>query len=1792
MELDDYTDLEHLHTGKNIILYRARDQNKNLCILKVISTEYPSPEDVHKLQNEYSLLNEIQSEYVINVLEISKKAKKKYIVIEDIDAKSLESQLGLLYGNYEKIILLFINICKGLSDIHKSNIVHKDINPSNILYIHDTSKIKIIDFGISAKSYSHSSEFKHVNKIEGTLFYIAPEQTGRVNRGIDQRTDLYSLGITLYRILTHGVLPFISEDFMEIIHKQIAVEPIPPIKINPNLPSILSEITLKLLSKNPEDRYNSAKGLQRDLEKCLESWMQYKSIPTFQLGIQDINSELSFIPKLYGREKEEKQILEAFQNACSGEPSLFLIGGYSGIGKTSLVNELFQSITEKKGIYVSGKFDQYQKNIPFYAITQAFNSIIEYLLSESPNELEIWKKKILEITGSKAQVLIDVIPSLEIIIGKQPPVPALNPTETQNRFIEIFQEFWKIIDTKDHPLTIFIDDLQWADSASLALLQNILKLVKNGTYFIIGAYRDNEIDANHKMIPFLESLKKEEVSITEVILKNLDSSDTFHFIQDSLHSNSETTKVLNHYIYQKSNGNPFFTIELIKNIYKNNILFLSEKGSWEINEDKLSNYKISANVVDLLKEKINVLSDDVKEILKIASCIGNQFDLESIYFLKNTQKEDTSVLQVINILLQDGFIQTVNNSILNSKEQSNALLFKFSHDRIHQASYLLLSEEEKLNFHYKLGSVLLNKFQFQDDKLFIIADHWNESISKINSESERVSHIKINHLSAVKSKEATAYESAILFLNIGNDLIEEYGLTEKIWQIDFDLSYQFFLLKGEIEYILGNFKKSTETITKAIEKCNTNFQKASAYQSLIVQNTLLANYDDAISLGRKALGLLGIELPSENYEEARDLEIDSIFQKIGDKSISSLYDLPLMTDKEKILSVNLLITMGPPCYRYHQRLWGFIVSKVVNLTIEFGNVPEVSYSHTAFGGLLGFVKKDYSKTKEFGDLAVRLMRDKFHAPSSQSVFYLMIGSSVRHWISPLSKSSDDYMNAYNVGVESSNLQFSAYAFGHNMYCMFFRGIPLTELSEFIKRSLLFSRSRKNWWAIDLLEGGELITKNLVMNTNFEELENIEVQYIDKSISHKNIQVICIYYIMKSITFYTLDRYEDSKKYLDKAEEYILTVQTQGLLPTSEFVFIQSLLLYKSSPDLLKDSKSKESILLDKNLELLLIWKNSSPENYLPRYNMVLSIKTILGGKFLEAIDLLDAAIDSFSKSENYLYMGMAAEMAATLFTELNKYKLAKPYLKDAYYYFSVYGATNKNLLMSFKYKEILDLEKTLENESDSSLAKTSSNTFKDKISTGTISRTTTSKNGNSLDMSSVIKATQAISGEIQLNELLKKLIKITVENAGAVTGILILLKEGSLFIEAEYNINTMAINILKSLPVVESKKVPLSILNYVESKKEILILKDATLEKKFSRDDYIISNKPKSVLCMPLLNQGKLTGILYLEHPHLPGAFTDDRIETLKILSSQASISIDNARLYDDMTELNTAYERFFPGNFLELLEKKNITKILLGDQVQKNMSILFSDIRSFTSLSEKMSPQDNFNFINSYLKRVGPVIRKYDGFIDKFIGDAVMALFPDSPNTAIDASISMLDEVYLMNQKRKSKGYQSISIGIGVHTGSLILGVVGEHNRMAGTVISDSVNLASRLEGLTKMYNTNLITSLTTYNALSNKEKYIHRVLDRVRVKGKQEAVTVIEILNGLGNKLIDLKLSTKEHFERGASLYSSKEFIGSIESFRNVLKIDPLDKAADIYLKRAEYYSKVGVPPDWEGIESLDTK
>ena len=1791
MELDGFNSLEHLHTGKNINLFKAKNKDKKSCVLKVIPSEHPSSEEIHKLQNEYDLLKEIHSEYVIEAYEISTQTPKKYLVIEDIEAKSLESQLDLIYGDVEKILKLFVNICKGLIDIHKLNIVHKDINPSNILYIHNTSQIKIIDFGISSKVYSFSSEFKHLNKIEGTLLYIAPEQTGRINRGIDPRTDLYSLGIILYRILTNGKFPFVSEDFMEIIHMQIAVAPNPPIKVNPLLPQILSDITLKLLSKNPEDRYISAFGLQKDLEKCLDSFMKYQSIPNFEIGGQDRSTELKFKTKLYGREKEEKQILEAFENACAGEPSLFLVGGYSGIGKSSLVNELFSSITEKKGIFVSGKFDQYQKNIPFFAITQAFNSIVEYLLSESPQDLEIWKRKILEITGSKAQVLIDVVPSLEYILGKQPSVPVLNPTETQNRFIEIFQEFWKIIDTKEHPLTIFIDDLQWADSASLALLQNILKIVKNGTYLIIGAYRDNEVDANHKLMSFIETVKKEDVSVVQVILKSLEISDTYHFIQDSLNTDDEATELLNQSIFQKSNGNPFFAIELIKNIYKNKILHIGDDGNWIIEEDKLATFRISGNVVDLLKEKINELTLDTKEILKIASCIGNQFDLESIYFLKGTDFKEDSIQEVLNDLLQDGYILPIKNTSLSSLDSLNNYIYKFSHDRIHQASYQLLSEDEKQNYHYKLGLNLLNKYQFQEDKIFTIADHWNESVPKLQTDSERLSHIKINYLAGLKSKEATAYESAILFLNIGYENIVEYNYKDLLWELDFDLSYKFYLLKGEIEYILGNFKKSTDTILTAIQKCKTPFQKASAYQSLIVQNTLLANYDEAIALGRTALELVGITLPSDNYEVIRDLEIDSIFQKIGNRSIDSLYDLPLMTDKEKILSVNLLITMGPPCYRYHQRLWGFIVAKVVHITIEYGNVPEISYSHTAFGGLLGFVKKDYARTKEFGDLAIRLMADKFHAPSSQSVFYLMIGSSVRHWVSPLSQSSLDYMNAYNVGVESSNLQFSAYAFGHNMYCMFFRGIQLNELSEFIKRSLFFSRSRKNWWAIDLLEGGELILKNLSTSENFEELEKIEIEYIERCNMHKNIQVLCIFYIMKSFAFYVLDRFTDSKAYLDKAQEFIITVQTQGLLPTSEFIVIQSLLLCRLNPENLKDINSKESKLLNSNLEELEIWKNSCPENYLPRYEMILAEKKRIEGDFLASLDLFDSAIALFSKSGNYLYMGIVAELASRLFIEKNKLKPAKPYLSDAYYYFNIYRAKNKNILMNYKYKEIIELEKTLELENTSENSNTSSAVLNRTISSGTIS-TTSSNSGNNLDMSSVIKATQAISGEIQLNELLSKLIKITVENAGAVTGILMLYKEGSLYIEAEYNINTQSLNILESIPVEKSKKLPLSILHYVEAKKDLLIIRDASNEKKFSRDEYIVLNKIKSILCMPLLNQGKLSGIIYLEHPHLSGAFTDDRIETLKILSSQASISIDNARLYENMTELNTAYERFFPRNFLELLEKKNITKILLGDQVQKNMSILFSDIRSFTSLSEKMSPQDNFNFINSYLKRVGPVIRKYDGFIDKFIGDAVMALFPHSPNTAIDAAISMLDEVYLMNKNRKSKGYSPISIGVGVHTGNLILGVVGEDIRMAGTVISDSVNLASRLEGLTKMYNTNLITSLTTYNLLSNKEKYIHRVLDKVKVKGKQEAVTVIEILNGLGNKLIDLKLSTKDNFERGAILYGAKEFTESIDLFKKVLTVDPLDKAAEIYLKRAEYYSSVGVPPDWEGVESLDSK
>ncbi len=1465
----DYVFQKLLFKGRNTDIYRGIEKNSGKkFIFKILSADYPAESQIRRLKKEYELTKKIQSNYVVRTEGFEKEGNRYFIILDDTEGETLKTVFGKKNPDIITLLSVFSKIAQGLSDIHSSGIIHKDINPHNIIYNQENDIVKIIDFGISTEFIMESPNFRNPNRVEGTISYIAPEQTGRVNRNIDFRIDFYSLGVTFYELLT-GSLPFISDEPMEMFYSHIAKSPVPPEKMNSKIPSAVAEIVLKLLKKNPDDRYNTALGLKKDLDFCLRELKQSGTIQAFTVGKKDYSSTFKIRGRLYGRENELKILEEAYRNACSGRPELVLISGYSGAGKTSIVNEMHRVITEKRGFFASGKFDQFQKNIPYYAFTKAFNSFCEYILTESSESIQNWKRKILNAAGNRGQVLIDFIPELEMIIGRQPEVPALNPAETQNRFNQVFYEFWSELDSPDHPLTLFIDDLQWSDLASLALLGKICTDIQNGNFLIIGAYRDNEVDENHPLTRFIQEKKISGIPVKEIKVNSLREEHVSEMISESVSADAQKLLKLNRFVYDKAGGNPFFTIELLKKLFSDGIFYYNyETDQWVLNENELSRIQISENIVSLMFGKIQKLDETSKDALASASCLGNMFDLETFSAAVRMEMSDCSKRLVP--AAAEGLIFPLDIG----SENSENILFKFSHDRIQQAAYSVIPEINRPSVHLEIGRNLLLKYADREDRLFLITDHLNLGSSLIQNETEIIKLVELNIQSAKKSKEAAAYDSALQYLLYNKHLLKKNGLTNIIWDKYYNTAYKYFILMGETEYLSGKLEDAETSISSAVEKAANILDRANAYQILIVQKTLLANYEEAIKIGRKALSAFEIHLPESDYENFRDSLLSEIDELTSGKSVSSLFDLPDMTDPEKRMAVNLLITMGPPCYRSHPRLWSVIVSTAVKLSIQYGNFPEAGYSHTAFGGMIGFVRGEYSRGKEFGELAERLMKEKFHSPAHKSVFFLMIGSSLRHWSFPLTQSSKDYQSAYDAGVESGNLQYAAYAFGHNMYCLFFQGMKLPELKTEIEKYLKFSRVRKNWWAIDLLEGG-LIIINYLMNGGDFNLEGLsEKDFLERCENHRNIQVICIYNIMKTFALFILEKYSEAETSFLEAEKRILSVAVQGLLPYSEHRFIQCLLILHKYRSASEEEKKEYSIILDQNAEQLKIWSENCPENYIFKYYLVMAEMSRLKNDTLSALNYYDKAVEYSEKSSSSMFQAVALEVSAKFWNRQGRLRLSKPYMMESLYTYRIWGADFKTSELRRKYEK-----------SDRGSEK--------EYSTYKFSDVFPEFESAEIDTVSLLKISHTLSGERNISDLLKRIMMILVENTGATRGLLILKKGDHYFAEAEGGSEENSITLLQSAPI--QGKLPAGVLNFVQSTKIPVILYNAVEHSIYGKDPYIQMNEIKSVICHAILKNNDIFGIIYLENDILENVFTKDRLQMIEMISGHIMISIENA---------------------------------------------------------------------------------------------------------------------------------------------------------------------------------------------------------------------------------------------------------------------------------------------------------
>ncbi|MEG4572370.1 AAA family ATPase [Microcoleus sp. N3A4] len=1489
---------EAIYESVNTIIYRAtRHVDRTSAIVKTFKAEHPTIEEISRLRHEHKILRHLESEGIVKPIALENYHNGLALIVENFSGQSLKDFLKNQSLAINAFLKIGIQLANTLGEIHHSNVIHKDIKPQNILINPETKEVKIIDFSIASLLERENQTVTNPNLLEGTLAYMSPEQTGRMNRTVDYRTDFYSLGVTFYEMLT-GKLPFSAKDPLEFVHCHIAKAPIPPKELISEIPDAVSEIVMKLLSKTAEDRYQSALGLKVDLETC-QQMLSSGEICHFIIGQLDSYSQFLIPQKLYGREREVASLLEAFARVSGGKTEMMLVSGYSGIGKSSLVNEVDKPIVAARGYFLSGKFDQFKRNIPYASLIQAFQGLMRQLLTESSAQIAIWKAKILEALGANGQIIIDVIPEVEKIVDPQPAVPTLGPTESQNRFNRVFQKFIQVFSKAEHPLVIFLDDLQWADSASLKLIQLIMTDPDSKYLLLIGAYRDNEVSATHPLIYTLEQIQKTNAVVNNIILQALEISHVNQLVSETLRSQISEVLPLSELVFNKTQGNPFFLTQLLKSLYQDKILsFDFDRVCWQWDIQLLQGIDISDNVVELMVSQIQKLSSQTQNVLKLAACIGDIFSLE-VLAIANKQSQSETARDLWEAL-QAGFVLPLNNSYKIpllfdseiSKEKSTEqfdVIYKFLHDRVQQASYCLIPDEQKKETHLKIGLLLLHSTtpEEQKENIFVLVNQLNYGTDLLTLELERYELAELNLIAGQKAKAATAYESAVKYLNVGLGL-----LAEDSWESQYELTLNLYLEAAEAEFITTNFERSQQLSDVIIKQAKTLLEKIKVYelkiQFYIAENRAQSGIDTGISV----LEMFGVYLEQEPPQEL---------------IIDDLVDLQPMTDINKLAAMRILTSIVIAAYLGNGAMLPSIVFTMINLSVKYGNSPESAYAYVFYGSLLCGPMGDIDSGYQFGKLAVVLL-EKFEANSLKCKVHLIFNALVRFWKEPKRNSLEPLIAGMHSGFEVGDLDCACHSVLNYSYLIFFCGEELEKVErEQTKYVAITIKAKQDYdtFGIKIYQQlvknflGKASDKYRLIGESFNEEEMVPV-FRESS----NGTLLFFYYVAQTILLYSFKDYEGTVASANLVSEY--ASYGVGLKQNALYNFYHSLALLALHPKAQPSQKEQYLSEVAANQEKMKTWAFHAPCNFQHKYDLVEAEKARILGQHLEASDYYDRAIAK-AKEQGYIQEeALANELAAEFYLSRSKDKIARVYLTDAYYGYIRWGAKAIVKDLEARYPQIL------------------SRIAKPETQRSQVGMTTTSTSGGSagsLDLATVIKASQALSGEIVLSKLLAKLMKIAIENAGAQSGIFILEQAGNLLIEAYGTIDS-DVEVLQTIPVEKSQQLPISLINYVARTQENVVLNDATCEGTFTADTYIVNQKPKSVLCTPIVHQGKLTGLLYLENNLTTGAFTPDRLEVLQLLSSQAAISIENARLYNDLEAANASLEAKVAERTQQLQEK------------------------------------------------------------------------------------------------------------------------------------------------------------------------------------------------------------------------------------------------------------------------------
>jgi len=1453
--------LEALTEDAKFVLSRSCPSGDTAPVLVLAPTrDAPLADVAARLEHEYALAAALDPAWAVRPLALARQEGKTVLELEDPGGLPLDRLLGrpLEFGLF---LRLAVGLAAALGQVHQRGLIYKDLKPAHALVDPVTGEVHLTGFGLASHLLREHQAPAAPEVLAGTLAYMAPEQTGRMNRSIDARSDLYALGVTLYEMLT-GALPFTAADPLGWVHCHIARAPLPPAERVPGIPGLLSDLILKLLAKAPEDRYQTAAGVEADLRRCQEAWERQGRVESFPLGSRDVPDQLLIPEKLYGREREIATLLAAFERvACEGQPEWMLVSGYAGIGKSSVVNELHQALVTRRGLFASGKFDQHKRDVPYATLAQAFQGLIRQLLAKSETELSPWRSRLQQAIAPSGKLLTDLIPALERVIGPQPPVPELPAQEQQHRFQAVFRRFLGVFARPDQPLVLFLDDLQWLDTATLALLEHLAARPDLRHLLLIGAYRDNEVSPSHPLLLTLEAIRKAGGTIREITLRPLTRDDLRRLVADTLHVAPAAAAPLARWMHEKTGGNPFFAIQFLSVLAEEGLLaFDATASAWTWDVERIRAQGYTDNVVELMVAKLKRLPPITQSALQRLASLGNIVESATLAMVQEVP--EAAVHAALHDALRAGLVCRHDGT------------YRFLHDRIQEAAYALIPSQDRAGLHLHNGRQCLARMAIGDigSLLFDVVDQLNRGSELLSDPAETLRVAELNLAAGRRAKASAAYGAACIYLATSSALLENDA-----WQRRYDLAYPLWLERAECELLSGQLDRAEELIAQLLEQGQSPVDRAAVYHLKVQLHVLKSEHAKAVDSALAGLRLFGIDLPAHPTGEQVQAEYEQVWKRLGERPIESLIDLPLTNDPQMNAAMRILAVLFDAAYFTDSQLFVLHFCRMVRLGLEHGHSFAAAHGYAWFGWILGPFFHRYREGYRFVRLGCDML-EKHGLLAGQSRVHFALQSAAS-FARPLSEALDHAAVTIRSGTETGDLSTACYGWLYSVDTRLVRGDPLDEVWREAGKTLDFCRKCQ---FVDAMQIARVLRRFIAQMqgqgagvVHPDEPEPFDEAAFEAQLTPERMSsLVCWYWILKVQTRFLQGDAAAALAAARQAHASLAGAAGQiHLLNYHYYAALTLTALYEAAPS--PQRRDWHAQLVSHRAQLR-EWAEFNPPTFHDKHALVCAEIARLEGRDAEAMRLYQQAIQSARENGFVQYQGVAHEVAARYYLARSLETEAVAHLDEARACFARWGAGGKVSQLDAGYPQLRAR----------------------KISTAPAS-------GAQLDVLSVAKAAQAISGQILLDELIDTLLRIVIENAGAQSGALLLVRDDELILAAAActDQQTVQVRHREQQGVPSEGSLPLSILNYVRRSQEPVLLDDAARPHPYAGDAYFARSHPKSVLCLPILRQSALIGLLYLEHYAVTHVFTPERVTVLDLLAGQAAISLENARLYGDLRE-------------------------------------------------------------------------------------------------------------------------------------------------------------------------------------------------------------------------------------------------------------------------------------------------